>query len=456
MVLHWRVFTGLIIAAVLSILTGIAAWALPHLLAHFRQGADSPLFLATPLGMTAVVFVAVTLHWALTAIAVDPQDRNRGEAAGCDENALPPAAENEDMVQAVLAALPQYSEVLSRQLGQTTQVMEQATARIMESLQRIEGQTTGIRAALEAEDSLVEARTGDRPQGKRQGEAAEGWENERRILAGNQKMIQALLAALPRFSEVLSQQLQETAQTTERAAIDIMEALQKLEHQSAGLVKALEESTAKATSLQDTQERRLEASQREMDRLAPLVAKIREIAKQINLLSLNAAIEAAHAGAAGQGFTVVVEEIRELSKRTAEVAARVDEGIGHISQVVRILQEDFAEVVGYLHDLSNRMYASAQAVHEDILAVLGALQFQDITRQQLEHVRHGLTLLSDRVDGVARQLQGDEVKPLEIPGLETELQTLYQGYVMDSQRIAHDTALGRSAAPESAQRIELF
>lgn len=79
-----------------------------------------------------------------------------------------------------------------------------------------------------------------------------------------------------------------------------------------------------------------------------LTEEIMSISKQTNLLSLNASIEAARAGSAGQGFTVVASEIRTLAESCQNTAERI-QSISHtVTSAVIKLTHDAEELMSYI------------------------------------------------------------------------------------------------------------
>lgn len=99
---------------------------------------------------------------------------------------------------------------------------------------------------------------------------------------------------------------------------------------------------------------------KESEGLLEISEMIQAIAKQTNLLSMNAAIEAAHAGDAGKGFAVVADEIRKLAESSGEQAKTVSASLGRIREAM--------ESISGATDVVLRQF---EAIDENIKAVAG-------------------------------------------------------------------------------------
>ena len=152
---------------------------------------------------------------------------------------------------------------------------------------------------------------------------------------------QSVLDMASRINEVSSQ--------AQQSATVARQSLQAAESGLTAVQNAIGGMNAIRDQIQETSKRikRLGESSQEIGEITELIADITE---QTNVLALNAAIQAASAGEAGRGFSVVAEEVQRLAERSAQATRR-------IGAIVKTIQHDTQDAV-------NAMEASTQGVVE--------------------------------------------------------------------------------------------
>ncbi len=111
--------------------------------------------------------------------------------------------------------------------------------------------------------------------------------------------------------------------------------------------------------------------------IGSILTVITEIANQTNLLSLNAAIEAAKAGEHGKGFAVVAEEVRKLAERSAQAAKEITTLIHTSSRSIQDGNEMVNAVGVILHNIQEAITASGQKMKA--IGLQSQAQSQDST-----------------------------------------------------------------------------
>jgi methyl-accepting chemotaxis protein len=163
---------------------------------------------------------------------------------------------------------------------------------------------------------------------------------------------------------------------------------------------------------------------RESEGLLQINSVMENIASQTNLLSMNAAIEAAHAGEAGRGFAVVAGEIRKLAESSAQQSKTV-------SDVLKKIRASINTITGSTNTALEKFQAvdeRVRAVSEQETNIYNAMEEQRQDSRQILEAIGKLNELTKMVKhGSIEMLEGSKEVIMESKNLETSTAEISRG-----------------------------
>lgn len=174
------------------------------------------------------------------------------------------------------------------------------------------------------------------------------------------------------------------------------------------LIQVLGSRAAETTDITDKVSESIDVLSEENQKINAFVEIITDISEQTNLLSLNASIEAARAGAAGRGFSVVAEEIRKLADDSARAADEVRNNVKQINTQIRNSMENAGQArsmvdlqsksVGEVISVFHKMQEHMNQLVEGLDHIMNSMESADSEKSDtVNAVKH----ISDIIESAA-------------------------------------------------------
>jgi twitching motility protein PilJ len=287
--------------------------------------------------------------------------------------------ENKRNQEAILRLLNEMGNLADGDLTVQASVTEDVTGAIADSINfTIEELRTLVKGINSATDQVTTATRDTQAISNRLFEASQRQNRE------IQKASASVLQMANSINEV-SQSAVRSAEVAQQSLAAAEKGAQSVQNQIAGMNEI-------RAQIQDTSKRikRLGESSLEIGDIVELISNLTE---QTNILALNAAIQAASAGEAGRGFTVVAEEVQRLAERSGEATKQID-------AIVKTIQADTQDAVA--------------AMEKSTVGVVEGTKLSDTAGQALEEIRRVSRELAGLIDGISVQTQKQSVSVTDV------------------------------------------
>ena len=197
--------------------------------------------------------------------------------------------------------------------------------------------------------------------------------------------------------DILNKNSNDSAAALEETAAAIEEISSNISHNTenvvkmSGFAKGLSKSAENGESLATETTNAMNEIDKEVSAINDAISVIDQISFQTNILSLNAAVEAATAGEAGKGFAVVAQEVRNLASRSADAANEI-----------KIIVENATNKANAGKKISDNMISGYVGLNENISKTIELIK--DVEMASKEQLT-GINQINDAVNALDQQTQ---------------------------------------------------
>ncbi len=185
--------------------------------------------------------------------------------------------------------------------------------------------------------------------------------------------------------------------------------------------KDLESNTHSGIAKQTSVDEQIKSIEQQSAMLQEANSVISSIANQTNLLAMNAAIEAAHAGDAGKGFAVVADEIRKLSETSSTQSKTIGEQLKNIKDSIGAVVQASADANKDFSSVSHQIIATDELITQ----IKSAMEEQKEGSKQITDALYSMNNSTSEVRSAATEMsEGNKMILSEVTSLQEYTRTM--------------------------------